>query len=268
MKAQIGSIGGFNTINLSQKNDLVLSYGKSFRKNESNLRIYDVQAAYAFKKYLAVHAGYHSFSTFDWDSCTDEKCRNAYDNRLLNIGLSGFVRHDLNKTFLLKNQKRHYQSANKTHLLFEAYLSYGKSKNVRNYSSTGSAPNITLKFDSYQMQTNFSYQGNFSGFSFSAMYGIIDFNKISQFGNIGNASSYVENLFRTLEEKAIYAIYGVHFKAWVGTKQVKLLYSINRKTFFDKRSQFSNINDHFLGVYYRQLTIQINLKNLKIKKKT
>lgn len=273
LKAQIGSIGGFNTINLSQKNDLVFSLGGNFSKSLSNLNAYDIQAAYAFNSYLGAQLGYHNFSIPHFeisDLCESKNCKRNYDNRLFNIAIGSFFSYDLKKSLFLQNQKRNYQYASKINLLFEAYLSYGKSKNVKNYFSSGLPdilyPRSLLKFDSYQIQTNFSYNGNFSGFNFSAMYGIIDFNKISIFGNIP------QDFVNVLATKSLYPVYGVHFKIWVGVKQIKLLYSINRKTFLDKNDSFSNINTYFGRAYnrnyLRQLTVQINLAYLKIKKKT
>lgn len=276
LKAQIGSIGGFNSISLSQKNDLVLSFGKIFEPGSlsfSELNAYETQVAYAFNRHLAVQAGYHTFYRSHRDVsdlCETNNCKNYLEDQLFNISFGGFFSYNLKKSLFLQNKKRNYKYVNKAQLLFDAYLSYGKSINVTNHSqgflSPGTLyPSSTLKFDSYHIQTNISYNGNFSGLSFSVMSGIIDFNKISNFGNVPFS---LENLISVLSIKTIFPFYGYQFKIWAGIGQFKLVYSKSRKTILDEKYSNQKISNYLYSTEnLNQLALQFNLDFLSKKKK-
>lgn len=280
LKAQIGSIEGFNMINLSQKNELIFSVGRNFFPGSNysdNLNAYDLQVAYAFNKHLAVQLGYHNFSLNNSriaDLCESNNCKKYYSNHLINIAIGGFFNFNMKKSLFMQDKKRSYKFANKAHLLLDAYLNYAKSRNITNYFNFSSLDSFgdvysssTLKFDSYYIQTNISYSGNFSGLSFSVIHGIIDFNKINGFGN----ATPMIDLASTLSLKSVYPFYGIQFKVWAGTKQTKLVYSIHKKTFLGKEDFIHKTYNRFWRQYYdkfmKQLSLQINLSGLKKSKR-
>lgn len=278
LRAQIGSIGSFSTTNLVKKNELALSVGRICQRDLMDLNSYDVQVAYAFHQYLAVQAGYYNYikpHRRTTVGCITKNCEKEYINHSFYAAIGGFYKHDLRRTLFRKNKKRSYRYTNKSHLLFDVYLSYGKSINKQSYYLGREPrlfyPNSVVKFNNYHLQSNFWLNTTFAGAGFSVMYGFIDFSKIELTGIVPDWENFIE----TLTLKSVSPFYGVQFKIWAGTKHLKLVYSIKRKTFIDNRLPPLNLNNYFNDVYFvnylyygsylKQLALQINLAVFKKK---
>jgi len=277
LKAQIGNLGGFNTIDLAYKNDLVLSVGKNFSQSLKisddrlfkDFKNYDLQAGYAINKFLSVQAGYHSFFVFNDDSlnlCSGKGCEQAYNNHYFNLAIGAFYTHDLTKTLFLKNNKKDHKLINKAHILFNVYLGYGKGFNKRSILLRSRQYQeewywdsaFTLKFDNYYLQPNFMFNGNFIGGGFSAFYGLLKFNKIVLFGEQRNSTlGFIEEI----NEKPTAQVYGLNFKLWIGIKQLKLVYNVNRKYIINNENYNEYYNDVFNN-YSDLFSIQINLADM------
>ncbi len=270
--AQIGSLGGFGISNLSEKNEIALYSGRNFLEGV-DLKSYDVQVAYAFHKHMAIQAGYYKYTRPHRrivDGCQTDNCEIEYINHSFKLSIGGFYQYDLRRSLFRKNKKRNYIYTNKNHLLVDVYASYEKSINWQSYflirQPLMTPPNTTINFDNYHIQSNFSWNTTFIGGSFSVIYGFININKLVLFGVVPNR----DNLIDRFTMNVLNPFYGIQFKLWVGTKQVKLMYAINRQTFMDNRIEQINLNAYFNNVYswnyLKQLALQINFNAFKIKK--
>jgi len=282
-KAQIGSLGGFHTIHLANKGDLVVSLGKSSSQivyapfnSPKKPAIYETQVAYVLNKYLSIQAAYHSFIQYtDQEKmiCQHKKCMQSYNNNFFHLAIGTYKKFDLKRALFFQNKKRNYKVINKSHLLFDCYINYGKSHNLVNYHtrinrdeySWGSS--TILKFDQFNIQSNFNFNSSLWGIGFSTIYGLVKFNKIVV---LKETSSRSKQLIAELREKRVHSIYGLNYQFWLGIKHVKAVYSIQKKYFFNNLSLHeSYVFDGTFNKYTHFVSVQINLSAFKfhLKKK-
>lgn len=272
LSAQIGSIGGFNNISLSYKNDLVLSAGTNFSQSLNyeedevydNFKIYDTQIAYAFFKYLGIQAGYQRFILFNDEElnlCESIGCKQSNRDHYFNAAISAFYTFDLKKISSKNKNTIDSKLTNKAHILLNAYVGYGKGINKLNIINRFNwlwYSGYIMHFDNYYFQPDFMFNGRFIGGGFSAFYSIIKFNKIIL---LNTPIRDIENLVSNIEEHPTARVYGLNLKIWAGVKQIKLVYNINRKYILNNNllnSEHSKTHNN----YSHLISLQLNLIDL------
>lgn len=269
LNAQIGSLGGFNNIGLSNKNDLVLNAGLNFSQSLNyednriydNFKTYDAQIAYAFYKHLGVQAGYQNFILFNDDNlnlCESQNCKQSSRDHYFNVALGAFYKFNLNKTTSIKKD---HQLLDKAHILLDIYVGYGKgmnTSNILNFNGSTWNSGYILHFENYYLQPDFMLNGRFTGGGFSTFYSLVKFDKIILLRSPLDSTT---ELINSVEEFPTARIYGLNFKLWLGLKQVKLVYNLNRKYILNS-NKINNEYGKIFNNYSNLISLQLNLIDL------
>lgn len=207
--------GSYQPIGLSYKGNFSVALSSSFPQE-----LYKVNAGYAFNKFLYLQTAYEkSFLKFDESKSQITNSSFAYAA----LGAYYFKGTPKTKKWLFKKLPEKYASI--PGFLFDAALSYGWNENHSRYVFELYKSESEINLSKYAAIANVYYFGRWWGASLSFSTAILNFEKGKV--NITGPSDLI-NFFNALEGTSRPTTFGTNLNVWLGIKQLKLMYSLNR----------------------------------------
>lgn len=256
------NVGTHHLIGLSQKNDCILSLGGI---DVGDYNILNAQTGFAYNNKIAFQVGYQYFSDSPYFIFYRNKSYlEHFKDHFFSGAIGTFYTIPLGESKLKikwKQTGRLYN--NSRHLLFDAYVAYGKGLSNRKLKNNsvmdleGPKSNSKLNFNKYYVQTGVSYRGSIGGLSIAGLFGVLNMKKIKAKGVIYDELLELVYQFR---KDANYTTWGYHFKFWLEADQFKLIYHYHQDFLINKVPL--NFNLDVIDSYYGQISLQVNINQL------
>jgi len=223
------NFGTYHPLHLYEQGNLglLLSSDKLFDEQ----KLYKLQAAYTFSQLFYVQAGYeNSFLDIEADKEQITKSNFGYGT----FGAYYFRKNSKTKKWLFKKLPEKYTDS--PGFLFDVALNYGFNQNFSKYQFETYNTRSEIKLNKFTAIISVAYFNRFWGASLALNAAILNFAK-------GKASikgpQEINNFFNAINRNAKFPkTYGGNLNVWLGTKQFKIMYSINKDHAFQDRYYF------------------------------